>query len=67
MKRRKGEIKEIESERETKEKELRTEFLIPSKHRKGHVISINFRLVHQSEVAKNYYRVFASQILIIPD
>jgi len=59
MNRWKYEIEESEGGRETEEKEMRTEFLIPSKHRKGHVISINFRLVHQSEVDKNYYRVFA--------
>jgi len=44
MNRQKYEIEECEGGRETKEKELRTEFFIPSQHRKGHAISINFRL-----------------------
>jgi hypothetical protein len=59
MNRRKYEIEDSEGGRRTKEKELRTEFLIPPQHRKDHAISINFRLAHQSEVDKNYYRVFA--------
>jgi hypothetical protein len=58
MNKRKHEIDESEGGREIKEKELRTESLIHSKYRKGRVIGINFRLVYQSEVDKNYYRVF---------
>jgi len=59
MNRWKYEIEESDGVRETKEKEMRTELFIPSKHRKGYVISINFHLVHQSEVDKSYFRVFA--------
>jgi hypothetical protein len=53
MNRRKYEIEESEGGRETKEEELRIEFLIPSQHRKVQAIRVNFRLAHQSEVDKN--------------